>query len=120
MKIHRVMLAVFLAVAAIPASATSTMCLFEGSSDSSFYSIELIGYGEIAMIQMNLAGGPRNLPEGSYKVMAFDEREGRISLTYRNPGDPGLPPSFTLEGVGDNVRMTVGKERIVGKLNCDF
>ena len=120
MKIHRVIFAVSLAAVALPASATSTMCMFEGSSGSSSYSIEFIGYGEIAMIQMNLAGGPRSLPEGSYKVIEFDERNGKINLAYRNPGDPSLPPSFTLEGARKNVRMTVGKERIVGKLHCDF
>ena len=96
------------------------MCMFEGSSDTSSYNIEFIGYGEIATVQMNLPDGPRSLPAGSYRVMEFDERKSKINLAYRNPGDPSLPPSFTLDGVGDNVRMTVGKERIVGKLNCDF
>lgn len=120
MKIQRAIFVLLLAAAAMPASATSTMCAFEGSSDSSFYSIEFIGYGEIATIQMNLPEGPRTLPAGSYKVSEFDERQGKINLTYRNPGDPSLPPSFTLEGVGDNVRMTVGEERVVGELRCDF
>lgn len=120
MKIYRVISVVSLAMAAVPASATSTMCTFEGSSGSSSYSIEFIGYGEIATIQMNLPDGPRNLPDGSYTVAEFDERKGKIDLAYRNPGDPSLPPSFTLEGVGDNVRMTIGEERIVGELNCDF
>jgi hypothetical protein len=120
MKIHRVIFAAALAAAAIPASATSTMCMFEGSSGASSYSVEFIGYGEIAMIQMNLSGGPRSLPEGSYEVMEFDQRNGKIDLVYRNPGDPSLPPSFTLVGARDNVRMTIGKERIVGELNCDF
>ncbi|MDR6841466.1 hypothetical protein [Pseudoxanthomonas sacheonensis] len=120
MKIHRVISAVFLAAAAIPASATSTMCAFEGSSGSSSYSIEFIGYGEIGAILMSLPRGPRSLPAGSYKVLEFDERKSKINLAYRNPGDPSLPPSFTLEGIGNNVRMTIGKERIVGKLHCDF
>jgi hypothetical protein len=120
MKIHRVIFALFLVAAAIPASATTTMCMFEGSSDSSSYSIEFIGHGEIGGILMSLPNGPRSLPAGSYEVLEFDERKSKINLAYRNPGDPSLPPSFTLEGVGDNVRMTIGKERIVGKLDCDF
>lgn len=120
MKIHRVIFALLLAAAAMPASATSTMCAFEGSSGSSSYSIEFIGYGEIATIQMNLPGGPRSLPAGSYEVLEFDERKGKINVAYRNPGDASLPPSFTLAGMGNNVHMTIGKERIVGRLHCDF
>lgn len=120
MKIHRVIFSISLAAAAMPASATSTMCMFEGTSGSSSYSVEFIGYGEIAVIQMNLSGGPRSLPVGSYEVVEFDERNSKIDLVYRNPGDPSLPPSFALVGARNNVRMTIGEERIVGKLDCDF
>ena len=112
--------AIFLAAAATSASATSTMCRFEGSSDSSTYSLEFIGYGEIAVIKIDLPEGPRSLPSGSYKVIEFDERTRKIDLVYRNPGDPSLPSSFTLKGVGDKVRMAIGKVQIVSKLNCDF
>ena len=69
---------------------------------------------------MSLPEGPRSRPAGSYEVLEFDERTSKINLVYRNPGDPSLPPSFTLEGAGSNVRMTIGKDRIVGKLHCDF
>ena len=120
MKIHRVIFALFLVAAAMPASATSTMCMFDGSNESSSYSIEFIGYGEIGGILMSLPEGPRSLPAGSYEVLEFDEQKSKINLAYRNPGDPSLPPSFTLEGVGNNVRMTIGEERIAGVLNCDF
>ena len=120
MKISQVILPVSLVAAAIPAAATSTMCVFEGSSDSSSYNIEFIGYGKVSVIQMNLPAGPRNLPEGSYKVMQFDQRGGKIELEYRNPGDPSLPPSFALKGRRNDVRMTIGNERIMGTLSCDF
>lgn len=69
---------------------------------------------------MSLRGGPRSLPAGSYQVLEFDERRSEINLAYRNPGDSILPPSFTLEGVSKNVRMTIGKAQIVGELHCDF
>ena len=120
MKTHRMIFALLLAATAMPVSATSTMCAFEGSGGSSSYSIELIGYGEIETIQMNLPAGPRSLPAGSYKILEFDKEKGRINLAYRNPGDPSLPPSFTLEGMGKNVHLTVGEERIAGELHCDL
>ena len=102
MKIYRVIFVLFLAAAAIPASATSTRCVFEGSNDSSSYSIEFIGYGEISMIQMNLPTGPRSLPAGSYEVLDFEERKSKINLAYRNPATPVF---FALSPLGERITM---------------
>jgi hypothetical protein len=108
-----------LAAAATSASATSTMCTYN-TSDPTGYGLEFIGYTEIAMIMVRLPKGPRSLPGRSYKVLEFDERTRKIDLVYRNPGDPGLPPSFRLEGVGGNVLMSIGGKQLVGELNCDY
>lgn len=108
-----------LAAVAAPASATSTMCRYE-PGDHAGYALEFIGYGEIAMILVSLPKGPRSLPGGSYKVLEFDERNRKVDLVYRNPGDPGLPPSFRLEGMGRNVLMSIGGKQLVGELNCDY
>lgn len=108
-----------LAAVATSASATSTLCRYN-PSDGTGYSLEFIGHEKIAMILVSLPKGPRSLPGGSYKVLEFDERTRKIDLVYRNPGDPSLPPSFRLEGVGRNVVMSIGGKRLVGELNCDY
>jgi hypothetical protein len=118
MTLRRLLPLLFAAVAA-SASATSTICTYDPGGRAG-YALEFIGYGGIAMIQVNLPKGPRSLPGGSYKVLGFDERTRKIDLVYRNPGDPSLPPSFRLEGVGRNVLMSIGGNQLVGELNCDY
>lgn len=108
-----------LAAVTTSASATSTMCRYD-PGDRTGYELEFVGYGEIAMILVSLPKGPRSLPGGSYKVLEFDERARKIDLVYRNPGDPGLPPSFRLEGVGRNVLMSIDGKQLIGELNCDY
>lgn len=91
------------------------MCDFHGTKGSLTYDFEFIGYGEIAMIQVN---SPRGLRMSGYKVLEFDERTSRIHLVYTSPGGRGLMPSFTLEGTGKKVRMVVAGEQIIGELAC--
>ena len=96
------------------------MCMFYGTNGSLHCHIEFIGYGQVAMIQFSSPQGPRSLPGGSYKVLKFDERARKVHLVYRNPGDPSLLPSFTLEGVGKKVRMSIAGQQIPGELDCDY
>jgi hypothetical protein len=110
----------FLLLAAAPVSATSTICTFSPNDNASGYDLEFIGYGRIEVIQANLPRGPRSLPGGSFKVLEFNEQERRIDLSYRNPGDLGLLPSFELKGAGDHVVMNIGARQVVGSLNCEY
>lgn len=96
------------------------MCVFSALQGTPKYDIEFIGYDQVAMIQVHLPGGPRSFPAGSYELVEFDERTSKVHLVYRNPGDPTLPPSFTLKGAGKHVRMSIGENRVVGELNCDY
>ena len=97
------------------ALATSTMCDFHGTNGSLTYGLEFIGYGEIAMIQIN---SPSGLRMSGYKVLEFDERTSKIHLVYTSPGGRGLMPSFTLEGAGKKVRMVITEKQIIGELTC--
>jgi hypothetical protein len=70
---------------ATPVIASSTMCVYRSSS-AAVDDLEFIGYGEVAMIQVSLPSGPRNLPSKSYKIMMLDTRTNKIHLIYRNLG----------------------------------
>jgi hypothetical protein len=94
--------------------------MFYGSNGSTHYEFEFIGYGEVAVIQFESPRGPRSLPGSSYEVLEFNEHTRKINLVYRNPGDPSLPPSFTLKGAGANVYMSVAGKQISGELSCDY
>jgi len=54
------------------------------------------------------------------KALEFDERARKVDLVYRNPDDPGLPPSFRLEGMGRKVLMSIGGKQRARELNCDY
>ncbi|WAH64769.1 hypothetical protein [Xanthomonas hortorum] len=106
---------------AAPATASSTMCTFTAPSGSPANDLEFLGYGEIQQILFHLprSDGPKSLPSGSYQVIEFEEMTRTISLTYRNPGNPQLLPSFTLKGVGKNTLMGIVGKTIAGEFKCD-
>jgi hypothetical protein len=98
------------------------MCTFHDPGGSSIHDLEFLGYGEIQQILFHVPGsdGPSSFPDGSYKVLEFDERARRIDLVYRNPGSSDFLPSFTLKGAGKNVHMLISGKKIVGELRCDY
>lgn len=97
--------------------ATSTMCDFYGADESSRYSFEFIGHGEIAMIQVN---EPRSMRVASYKVRDFNYRERRIDIVHEGSDKPGFLPAFTLRGSGNRVMLRIGGREIAGELVCQW
>lgn len=120
MELRQALSLLLLATAATSAAATSTMCRFSRPADAPLSGFEFLGYGEVQQILFHTPQGPRSLPHGSYEVLEFDEPASRIHLVYRNPGDPGLPPDFTLEGAGDTVRVSIDGVQFTGELSCGF
>lgn len=92
------------------------MCSFDAASGDLWFAFQFIGYGEVAMIQVDAPEGLR-IP-GGYKVIEFDERARKIHLKYVSPGGDGVMPSFTLKGAGKDVRMTIAGQQITGELYC--
>jgi hypothetical protein len=109
-----------LLLASVPASATSTMCTFTPPPTSPVPTLELLGYGKVGPIQVNGRGGPRNLPPTSWKVVDFHRRSARVHIVFTNPGDPSLPPSFTLRGQDRQTRLVVRGQTYTGELRCDL
>lgn len=100
-----------------PVWATNTLCDFTGSDDAGGYSFELVGTGEIAMIQVN---EPRAMRLGTYEVREFNYRKRRIDLVHTGSGKTGVLPPFTLRGIGDNVLLIIGNRSIKGGLRCQW
>ena len=93
------------------------MCSFEATNGTLRYAFQLIGYGEVSMIQVD---APDGLRMSGYKVLEFDERARKIHLIYVSPGGEGVMPSFTLKGTGKDVRMAVTGQEITGELYCGY
>jgi hypothetical protein len=115
MKAHRTLPLLLIALSG-SASATSTMCSFEAKKGDIWYAFQFIGYGEVAMIQVD---APAGLRMQGYKVLEFDQRASKINLVYDSPGGEGVMPSLTLKGEGKDVRMTVDGHELIGELYCD-
>jgi len=121
MKACRILPLLFLSLSGA-ASATQTICDFHAESGSVEYHLEFIADrtgerpGQIGLIQVN---EPRGLRLSGFEVLAFDRYAEKIHLVYESPGGDGVMPSFTLEGAGEEVRMTVAGQQIVGVLYCD-
>lgn len=104
---------------ATPVMASRTLCSFYPASDKWKLGIEFIGYDdESPMILFDLVQGPHSIPPTSYTLRDFNSKSRRVHLVYRNPGDPGMPPSFVLKGVGEKVVLTTVKSSAVGELRC--
>ncbi|MBO9881230.1 hypothetical protein [Xanthomonas sp. D-109] len=114
----RLVLVTALFLAAFSAEASSTMCAFYAPPGTPVPNLEFLGYDKIGGILIQDKNGPRSLPQGSYKVVALDQSASRIDLTYTNPGDPSLPPSFRLRGAGPDTTLTVRGKTYKGKLSC--
>ncbi|WP_221441920.1 hypothetical protein [Luteimonas sp. MC1825] len=99
------------------AIATNTLCAFNGADQSGRYSLEFIGSGEIAMIQVN---DPRSMRLASYVVHDFSYRERRIDMVHAGSDKEGFLPAFTLKGSGENVLLSIAGRSIVGELTCQW
>lgn len=114
MKAYRAVPLLLIALSS-QALATTTMCSFEAGKGELRYAFQFIGYGEIAMIQVDV---PDGLRMRNFKILEFDERSRKIHLVYDSPGGKGVMPSFTLKGAGKNVRMKVAGQELIGELYC--
>ena len=103
-----------------PVAASTTMCMFDPPSTAPIPTLEFLGYEKIGPVLIHVLEGPRSLPYRSWKVLEFDQLSRRIRFAYTNPGDPSLPPSFTLSGQGQHTQLTVGGKTYAGELRCDF
>lgn len=98
------------------ASGSHTMCDFLAKAEDKRYEFELLGgSSEISMIQVN---SPRGQAIGQYEIRDFDYAESRIHLIHTNRSEPGLLPSFSLQGSREEVTLTIDGKEIVGKLTC--
>ena len=100
-----------------PAYGTATLCDYYGSDGTTSYALELIGYGEIAMIQANSHRGKRI---GELEVIDFDYRERRVHVIHYSSGAADAFPSFVLKGSGSNVRLHVDGVVAEGELTCQW
>ncbi|MBD9480570.1 hypothetical protein [Pseudoxanthomonas sp. PXM02] len=97
------------------ALATNTMCVIDAADASGTYEFELIGYGELAMIQINSPRGKRVVP---FQVNRFSEKDIDIDVVHPGSDDPGVMPPFTLKGQKGHVVLTIEGRRIVGEMRC--
>ena len=113
----RILLALLLLGCAPPVVATSTICSFESDGDSPWYAFQFIGYGKIAMIQVD---EPRGSKLGTYRVVDFDDRARRIHLVHDGADQQDVLPPFTLKGVGDKVVLSIDGKDLTGELDCPW
>lgn len=118
MKTSRPLILFIIAIASVPASATSTMCTFSGGSGPSYREVEFLGYEQVQSVQFNLPEGPRSVPSAYYQVLVLDQDAKTVSFVFENPGDPGFPPSFSLKGSGGKVLMRSAEGAFSGELAC--
>ncbi len=100
------------------AMASQTMCMFTGPPAAPVKSLEFLGYEEPGPILFQTKKGPRSLPYGSWTLVEFDRRTGKVHLVYVNPGDPSLPPGFVLKGEGPHTRLVVQGQPYIGEMAC--
>ena len=115
----RVLAILALIMLSYPAQANSALCFFWVPSEPSTYDLEFAGGDGFTQIYYHGAGsdGPVSLP---FELIDFDSGADRVHLTYKNLGDTRLPPSFTLIGSGDKVRVLTSVKELVGTLDCEF
>ena len=121
---HRIALvAVLLALASQPATASQTACTFEGGEAPQYYELEFVGYSDVnPMIVFSStafnSGKRITLQSESYTLTRFSQKAAMVHLLFRNPGNSSLPPSFSLTGRGGKAQLTIGSTVINGSLKC--
>lgn len=121
---HLASLAIPLALVGPPAYASQVACTFSTGEAPHYYELEFIGYGDaqpiIVFSSTAVASGKRiELPPAHYSLQRFSPEARAVSLTFRNPDDPALPPSFGLHGTGGRAVLSIGSRRMTGDLACD-
>ena len=116
LSIRLMLISIALATApSAPARASQTLCHFHVTDGSPRYAFQFIGYGDIAMIQVD---APEGLVASRHHVIALDARTSTIHLVHTSAGGEGRLPSFTLRGTGSDVRMEVDGHALVGEFGC--
>lgn len=117
--------AILLAFISQPALASQTVCTFSAGESPRYYELEFIGYGDtdpvIVFSSTTFDSGKRiTLPPANYWLKHFSQKATKVSLEFRNPQNPALPPSFNLNGVDGHAILTIGSSVIEGDLKCDY
>ncbi|CAD7378746.1 hypothetical protein [Xanthomonas arboricola] len=115
-----VSLALLLAVAIFSGSASATSTVVTFHTPDNQYEVELyVGGGSEE--SGGIAGAMVSWPGYEHMGLPFngmkyhmDKAMTRAGAKYVNPGDPKVPPSFTLEIEGTKGRLIVGKRVIPG------
>lgn len=121
-----VSVATLLALVSQPALASQTACTFSaGEASSGYYELEFIGYGDTdpAIVFSSTtfgSGKPVALDPANYSLKHFSPKARKVSLEFRNPKNPALPPSFNLSGADGRAILTIGSSVIAGDLKCDW
>ncbi len=101
----------------------STACVVTTDDQPDYYEIWFIGDSaspSIAYSSANFKSGKQTaLQPANYTLRRFDRESRTVDLVFRNSGDTALPPSFSLVGAGDRVRLTIGSDVIEGAFTCD-
>lgn len=117
--------ATLLALVGKPALASQTACTFSAGDASRYYELEFIGYGDtdpiIVFSSTTFGSGKRiTLSPADYSFKHFGQKARKVSLAFRNPKSPALPPSFNLNGVDGRATLTIGSSVMEGDLKCDY
>jgi hypothetical protein len=108
-----------------PAAASQTACVISSDKAPHYYELEFIGYSDrdpMIVFSSTAFGSGKRFPlrSADYTLKQFNQQAGSVSLEFRNPNDPALPPSFNLTGISSGARLTIGPDTIRGVLACNF
>jgi hypothetical protein len=112
-------LAALLALISQPALATVTLCDFSVGP----YYVEFYGHedqGPVIDFMTVESDSPKRimLRSPNYTLGYFSLSERSVNLEFRNPGNPELPPSFSLVGTNGRATLKIGSKLIDGDLDC--
>jgi len=116
--------AALLAVWSQAALASQTACVFSGSQAPHYYELEFIGYSDVnPMVVFSStafgSGARFTLSPANYTLKRFSQKAKSVSLDFRNPQDPALPPSFDLVGRRGRAKLKIGSIVTEGDLKCE-
>lgn len=117
--------AAVLAILSQPAIASQTACTFSAGESPDYYELEFVGYGDadptIVFSATTFGSGkPITLDPSNYSLKHFSPKTRKVSLEFRNPKNPAMPPSFYLNGTDGRAILAIGSSVIEGDLRCDY
>lgn len=117
--------AALLGLVSRPVIASQTACTFSAGEAPGYYELEFIGYGDTdpAIVFSSTtfgSGKPVALDPADYSLKHFSPKANKVSLEFRNPKNPALPPSFSLNGTDGRAVLTIGSSVIEGDLKCGY